>query len=377
MLHALSLGPETIDAGRSWFFADPSEAAPAGGAAVGADGQPASSAPPRPLLSADDVPVTQALGEELAGAKRPTPPALPTPGVRPAASKAGPQPIVVNGSGGQPAAGGAAGQPAALPPVDRFVVVPKEELDQDEEEESRPWFSWQTGALAAAILLLGLGARWALQPPSADSLYNRITETTADHSIGSILQADGDIHEFLNRYSGDSRAWQIRDLERDIELHNLQSKFNQRMKGLASTDSLQPIERAYLEAMNYSQLDPELGLAKLEAIVALYDRPGTEKEPTGQCLTLVRRRLAQLRHDVAKRSAEQLQLLEERLRAADALGAEDPARARTMYQAVVELYANKPWAATAVRRAREALERPAEKPVAGDSGRRDSAQKVP
>ncbi len=96
-------------------------------------------------------------------------------------------------------------------------------------------------------------------------------------------------------------------------------------------------------------------MAKLEAIVDLYDRPGTEKEPSGQCLTLVRRRLAQLRHDVAKRSAEQLRLLEERLAAADALRAEDPVQARKMYEAVIELYANKPWAATAVRRAREAI----------------------
>ncbi len=208
MLHALSMGPETLDAGRSWFFPDPSEAAPAGGAASGAPGgadfQPASSAPPRPLLSADDVPVTQALGEEAEAAKRPTPPALPTPGVRPAASKASPQPMVINGSGGPP---------AATRPVDRFVVVPKEELDQAEEEESRPWFSWQTGALVAALLLLWAGAWWALQPPSADTLYNRITEKTADQSIGSIRDAEGDIHDFLNRYSRDNRAAKIREFE--------------------------------------------------------------------------------------------------------------------------------------------------------------------
>ncbi len=355
MLHALSMGPETLDAGRSWFFPDPL-AAPSGAgfqpASVrgGAGSQPAAT----PLPSADDVPATQVLGEEAGEAKGragAAPPALPTPG----AGRAGFQPAVAaNGAGSEPAAT-TGGRLEACPTVDRFVVVPKEELDQAAEEEPRRSTYWQTAALVAALLLVGLGAWWALQPPKADTLYDRITAATADQSIDSILQAEGDIRDFLNRYSNDSRAWRVREYEREIELRNLENKFNQRVKGLARTDSLQPIERAYLEAINYINLDPEIGIAKLEAIVDLYDRPGTEKEPAGQCLTLVRRRLAQLRHEVAKRSADQLQLLEERLSAADSLRAEDPVRARKMYEAVVELYAEKPWAVAAVRRARQEL----------------------
>jgi serine/threonine-protein kinase len=346
MLHALSLGAETLEAGRSWFFPDPSAV---------------SAGPDEPLLSPDDVPVTQALdggGGEAKGRPGALPPALPTPsgkpaGSTPAAGRAGFQPAVAGGAGPQSTA--ASGRLEAGPTVDRFVVVPEEELDRGQKEERRPTFSWQTGALAAALLLVGLGAWWALQPPTADTLYDRIAAKTADQSIGSILQAEGDIRDFLNRYSNDSRAGRVREYQREIELRNLENKFNQRVKGLASAKSLEPIERAYLEAINYVHLDPEIGMAKLAAIVDLYDRPGSEKEPAGQCLTLVRRRLAQLRQEVAKRSADQLQLLEERLGAADALRADDPAQARKMYQAVVELYAGKPWAAAAIRRAREAL----------------------
>ncbi|MCE5268160.1 MAG: hypothetical protein LLG00_09775, partial [Planctomycetaceae bacterium] len=88
----------------------------------------------------------------------------------------------------------------------------------------------------------------------------------------------------------------------------------------------------------------------------LYDRPGSENDATSQCLTLVRRRLASLEKDVAKRSSEQVQVLEDRLNSADAMKTDDPARARKIYRAVIELYADKPWAADVVRRAKKSLD---------------------
>jgi hypothetical protein len=109
--------------------------------------------------------------------------------------------------------------------------------------------------------------------------------------------------------------------------------------------------------MNYVRLDPEIGMAKLQAIVDLYEQQShdgglTEQE---QCLKLAKRRLDQLREEMKKRVAEQLELLEDRLSAADALPPSDPQRAK-MYRAVVELYVEKPWAAEAVRRARRGLQ---------------------
>jgi hypothetical protein len=50
-----------------------------------------------------------------------------------------------------------------------------------------------------------------------------------------------------------------------------------------------------------------------------------------------------------------LTLLSERLDRADQLAASEPARARAIRKAVVELYQEKPWAAAAVNRARQAL----------------------
>ena len=136
----------------------------------------------------------------------------------------------------------------------------------------------------------------------------------------------------------------------------MERKFERRLKGLERTDNLQPIELAYLEAIRYVRLNKELGATRLRAIVDLFGKPGDDAEPTGQCLILARRQLEKLKKETGKFVAEQIELLKERLDVADALLPSEPDRAKEMYRAVVILYAEKPWAADAVRRARDALE---------------------
>ena len=65
--------------------------------------------------------------------------------------------------------------------------------------------------------------------------------------------------------------------------------------------------------MNYVQLDPELGMAKLQAIVDLYGRAQNGEGSGEQYLILSKRRLAQLREEIKKRTDNQLRLLENRL----------------------------------------------------------------
>jgi hypothetical protein len=235
-------------------------------------------------------------------------------------------------------------------------VVNEDELDQVEEEEARPpMFSWQTGVLVVALLSVGLGVWWSLRPPTADSLFERIEAKTTDGSIGSIRAAESDIRDFLNRYSSDPRAVKLRSYEQELDLDNLQRKFDSPIKRLTSTERLGPIERAYSEAMNYVRIDPEIGMAKLQAIVDLYEQTDRDPGSSELCLILAERRLAQLREELKTRSAKQLSLLQERLDAADALQKTDREQAEKMYRAVVELYGGKPWAADALQRARKAL----------------------
>ena len=343
MLQLLSVNPETLAASGDWFRS-------------GDSGGP----PPLPsaALSEGEIPATLEFGRS-AEEKPPERPAeafpasvlLPQAEGRQGAAAAVPPAV---------APAPAAAVPADLPPS-RFIAVSEDQLDHGGEEEERPpLFSWQTGALIAALVLIAFGVWWSLQPPTADKLAGRIDATVADDSISSIRQAESDIHDFLIRYSSDHRAKKYREYQQRLELDDLQRRFDH---GLAGEKDLNPIGRAYSEAMNYAHLDPELGMKKLQAIIALYEQQDRAAAQNEMCLKLARSQLAQLRKQVEKRSAEQLALLEERVKAADDLRTSDPQQAQAMYRAVVELYANKPWAAAAVRRARHALETPpAERP---------------
>ena len=52
--------------------------------------------------------------------------------------------------------------------------------------------------------------------------------------------------------------------------------------------------------MNYSRLDPEIGMKKLQAIVDLYGQQDRAADRNEMCLILAQRQLVQLREQVKK-----------------------------------------------------------------------------
>jgi eukaryotic-like serine/threonine-protein kinase len=339
MLHVLGVSDGTLAAGADWFtHEDVVEPALL-------PGEPKRTAEPEPL--ADDLPATQ----ELPSKTRLPEQTLPTASALPAPAERVPTKIDI----GRPTTRG------------HFVPVTEKDLDRVEAEPHHPALgAWQTWALAGTLLAIGLATRWFLQPPTAVALYGRITAETTDAAMKSIVQAQeaqNDINEFVNRYADDPRIGKVRAAEKQVDLYRAEWKFDQHVKGRMRVNGLLPIERMYLEAIGHARLNPTLAMTKLQALLDLYNQPGDETGATGQCLIVARRRLAQLRTEVDKFAADQLAVLREHLKAADAMRQTDPQQARIMYRAVVELYADKPWAAEAVHHARESLQKlPAQKP---------------
>ena len=221
----------------------------------------------------------------------------------------------------------------------------------------RRGFSLQTIILAAGLLGIGAAIWYMLRPPSAAALLVRIEARASDNNPDSLRQAEDDIQSFLKRFPNDSHSPRLRQYEREIDLDRLQRKFERRAKGLGLSEPLLPVEQAYLDALNYSRLNPELGMAKFQALIDLYGEPANAAGPAGQCLELARRQLARLREQFEPLAVEQLNEVKKRLDRADQLRRAEPERAQAMYRAVIELYASKPWAAGAVRRARESLKK--------------------
>ncbi len=212
---------------------------------------------------------------------------------------------------------------------------PRKNSAKQEIEEPKPAIiSLQTWALAAGLLLVGFTVWYFLQPPSADSLYRRIAARTEDGKIESIIQAEDEIRAYLEQYPDDATipsdpraAAKLRKYQHEIDLISAASaEFDQMDKGFAVTENLLPIERAYLEALGYQHFSTEQCIAKLQALVDLYQSSAETAGPTGDCLTLARRRLQQLKKNVEEIAPEQLDIIEKHLDQADTLLSTDPKR---------------------------------------------------
>jgi serine/threonine-protein kinase len=254
-------------------------------------------------------------------------------------------------------------QSAVRPPVrNHFVQVGEHELDPLQADEQTPMFSWQTGVLVAALLLIGLAVWWSLQPASADALYGRIEDRMTVESpalqpkspsqIGEVVDS---INLLVGLYPHDSRNPKVLEWEKELQQRKLQWNFDLRIND--RTRSLKPIEQMYQEAVDNARVNPTKAVLVLQALVDLYDQPGNMDGDTKLCLMLAKRRLEKLREEVDRLAKDQNATLKKRLDAADAMRAASADRAKAIYRAVVELYGEKPWAADVVRRAREALEK--------------------
>ena len=239
-----------------------------------------------------------------------------------------------------------------------FTEVKAEELDRAFANESHSALvSWQTWILTGCLVAVGAAIWYFLQPPTADALYFKIEAAAEDGTINSLRDAQSEIYSFLERYPNDPRIKTVRSYEKDLELYRLERRLDNRLKDLQSQagKQLDPVTRAYLEAINYVQLSPETGIKRLQAVVDLYahDQPGTSTADL--CVELAKRRLEQLRLDLQEAAESHHPLLESRLNQAALFKEFDPARSRAMYQAIITLYGDKPWASEAVEKAKQAL----------------------
>jgi len=242
-------------------------------------------------------------------------------------------------------------------PKSRFVPVVEDELDRIEPPpEGRGWISLQTAILGAGLILVGLTALYLLQPPSPDALYDRISSQVGTGEVESMRAVENDMHKFVARYPDDPRCDEIQEHLNEIELDRLERKFERHARGIGAIDDLAPVERAYLESIDNVRFDPEGAAARLQAVVDLYGGQEGAAADAAPCMELARRRLEQLRRQIARDVPPQVRLVETRLALAEQLRASDPQRARTICRAVVDLYGDKPWAADLVARARQSLE---------------------
>ena len=252
-----------------------------------------------------------------------------------------------------------------------FTTV--DEAARREREQTRgSWLTMivQLGSLLAALGVLAWGGWQLMKPPTADELYASINEVIEDEGTEELpREVAEDLESFLSRFPNDPRKNSLLPLQEQLEFQKYERKARARVR-FNGSNGLKPIDKIYFDAMALSKTDPAQALHKLEALLHLYDPVGrvtdyeTAKSLTenakelGDLRLLVnaRRRIAQLREQLDEIAVSQLPALRERLAQASRLSINSPARAKQMYEAILELYSEQPWAHEAIVEAQQKLE---------------------
>jgi hypothetical protein len=239
----------------------------------------------------------------------------------------------------------------------RFVTVDEDHYRQEEllRRADRQPATAQILLLACSLLLIAGVAWYFTRPLTADKLFARIQTASAEGDPAALLSAEEDVARFLQRYPNDSRVGEVKSYQDEIELERLERRFRMRVHLLSHDDSLSPVERDYMEAMNWATAEPQRAADMLAAIVDLYGSLAESSERTAQCVELAKRQLVQLKEQISKTMPGYQKIINEGLVRADELKREAPQRARAIWQSIVMLYGDKSWATAQVARAKAAL----------------------
>ncbi|MFO0790544.1 MAG: hypothetical protein U0805_13900 [Pirellulales bacterium] len=227
------------------------------------------------------------------------------------------------------------------------------------------------------LAMMGGAIAYVSRPPSADTLYTKISTQVSSDDEGSLTKVESEVDDFLSRFPADPRADELRSYKDRIDLDKLERKLQRESRSSGSINtSLVPAEQLYLEAYGMAAAAPEKAIELLTAIVNLY-RDDAPNDPaqlsngnatknrdernvarrTASVVQLAQRRIEILKADLSKQRAQHLAALNERLTAVEALQSTKPDRAAGMYRAIIKLHENDPWAAAIVEKARRELAR--------------------
>ena len=263
-----------------------------------------------------------------------------------------------------------ADSPPELPkPSTRFTAVTERSFEPFEEERGHPIVSLPTVLTSITLMIVGLVVYYLTQPVPPEVLLKRITAAipqgeSADEgmSIASMKSAQKDILHFLGSYPDHPSAEQVQSYQDDLNL----LEHERRLERRATSRSLSPVERAYVEVLTSSPNDPELTIDRLHAFIAVFQAAPAISEngtlphqlsssPVEICVELARRRLKKLEQGIDEINADQAQVLRQRLDKAAEWDSQSPEHAEGIRRGIIELYQNHRWAKELVEEAQQRL----------------------
>jgi eukaryotic-like serine/threonine-protein kinase len=258
----------------------------------------------------------------------------------------------------------------ARPKGTRFTTVDEDARRQQRLEDDENGIALIARWVALLLLIAGMswGAWKLFRPASSNELYARITSTIEREGDEDLRLIETELTEFMKRFPDDPRAQELSGYVDQLEFQRLQRKARTRSR-IAGAKTLGPIEQLYLSALGLVETEPAQAAAMLSDLIDLYDPLGVTvsgqvatgndrsalTEDDRRWLVLARQELKKLSDQSSAEAKEELPAIEERLAAAAVVARARPEQAKKMYQAIIRLYRDTPWAADAVKKAQVSL----------------------
>jgi serine/threonine protein kinase len=261
--------------------------------------------------------------------------------------------------------------PTPRPTGTRFTTVDEEARRKklEEEEEGHLALIARWVALVLLVACVGLGGWWLLKPATADELYHEITTTVENEGDDNLRIIERELSEFMQRFPDDERATELAEYVQQLEFQKLQRRARLQ-NNLGGEAELGPIVQLYMSAMSIVDTDPTRAKQILADLIDLYDPLGVTasgevatgrdrsalSEENRRWLVQARKELEELNLESQSEAEKQLPSVKERLAAAGVVARNRPEQGKRMYQAIIRLYENQPWAAAQVAEARRILD---------------------
>ena len=206
------------------------------------------------------------------------------------------------------------------------------------------------GLVALLAALVG-GSLYALQNPSADSLYERIARANDDDELSRESRAIG---EFLSLYPGDPRFDEVSvlhdQLNADRSLRRIRTRARVRGWG-----ELTPAESAFLKAMMLRDDQPDRTLEQLQDWMIIYGKAGSDEKSAQRLIPAVQAEIELQQDSRATRSNDKADALSHRINAS--IQEMDTADERIAFlEAVVRLHGDDPWAQSSIDHAHDLID---------------------
>jgi serine/threonine-protein kinase len=247
----------------------------------------------------------------------------------------------------------------AMPGATRFTIVEEKErrratLAAHVEELPNPWVHYLSIGALVLLLVGSLSTIYIFtRPLSANQLYSQLSQAAESTNPDDLFDVEPLLEQFVELYPNDPRQSEFDSIRQDIQQQKALRRLERRARISSVQSDLDPLEQGFLDSMKAREEDSDVAAKKLRALLTIYSDPTTLTDRQKQLVTMAETALEEIQKGIERKTHPATDALNERMDWATKNLSDDMRKA--FFQSVIELYADKSWAKSAVARAKAKL----------------------